>query len=433
MGFPTAARFSQDRRVTSKDNTIGTWRGFARDGAAATRFASRLEAIPPEARTTAIAWVTPDVDAAWCQAAEGPLHGVPFLVKDLYDVAGVPMRAGSRFLHTERPLPAADSALVRKFRELGAVPVAKTHLNEFAYGATGENPHSGDCFQLPHPDRLTGGSSSGSAWGVQAGIAPIGLGTDTGGSARIPPAFCGLWGVRLTPGHWSVADAFPLASSFDSAGWFTTNAADMAETLDLILGHRAEGSLSEGAWVSLSDLGESEPEMDSALGAMATRIAKPASASVVRKVREAVERSFAAYSVIVAREALTVHKQFLARHAAEYDPAVLARLRRAAELTDSDEAAARSTMAAVRALMHEAVVEAGFVVMPVSPVPALTKAQSDATQRERILRLNVPASLAGLPAITIPVPLSSGLTGGLQVIYAPTDSSIPMAVLGALT
>ncbi|HEY5551001.1 MAG TPA: amidase family protein [Opitutaceae bacterium] len=413
-------------------NILSHWRQLAHDGTAAREFEVRLGATPPTARGTALAWVDPNPAAAWARAAQGLLHGVPFLVKDLYDVAGVPTRGGSTFLERERPVPAADSALVRRLRELGAVPVAKTQLNEFAYGATGENPHCGDCFQISHPARLTGGSSSGSAWGVQAGIAPLALGTDTGGSSRIPPAFCGLWGVRLTPGHWTITDVFPLARNLDSAGWFTTNAADMAETLALILGDAPAAPLEEGAWISLADLGESEPEMDATLTAAAGRFARPAVPRVVRLVREAVERSLAAYTVIVAREALAVHRPFLERHAGEYDPVVLARLKRATEFTASDEAAARATMSAVGTLMRDAVAEAGSIVMPVSPVPALTKAQSDDAHRARILRLNTPASLASLPALTVPVPLPGGLSGGLQVIFDSLGSPVPAAALQAL-
>jgi len=419
--------------VPCGENNISHWRQLAREGRAAGAFADRLETTPSAARGTAVAWIDPDPVAAWAAAAPGPLHGVPFLVKDLYDIAGVPTRGGSTFLVRERPTPAADSALVRRLRELGAVPVAKTQLNEFAYGATGENAHSGDCFQIPHPDRLTGGSSSGSAWGVQAGIAPLALGTDTGGSARIPPAFCGLWGVRLTPAHWTIADVFPLASSFDSAGWFTANASDMAEMIAHVLGPVDARSARENAWVSLADLGEHEPEMDAALAASALRIARPASPRVVRLVRESVERSLAAYTVIVAREALAVHRPFLERHANDYDPAVLARLKRAMEFTASDEAAARATMVAVGAMMRDAIAEAGYIVMPVSPVPALTKAQCDDAHRARILRLNTPVSLAGLPALTIPAPLPGGLSGGLQVVAASLESVSRGAFTAALS
>ena len=412
-------------------NTLFHWRQLASKGTATREFGARLAATPESAQRSAIAWTEPELDIVCKAAARGPLHGVPFLVKDLFDVAGVPTRAGSTFLESERPVPAIDSALVRRFRELGAVPVAKTQLNEFAYGATGENSHSGDCFQLFHPDRLTGGSSSGSAWGVQAGIAPIGFGTDTGGSSRIPPAFCGLWGIRLVPRHWTITDVFPLAPSFDSAGWFTTCAADLRETLSFVLGVEPSSVEPRAAWVSLADLGEVEPEMDTTLSAAVARFSQPASPRVLGIVRECVERSLAAYTVIVAREALRVHRPFLERHADDYDPVVLARLKRAMQFTDSDEATARTTMTSVGILMREAVDEAGAIALPVSPVAALTKAQCDDAHRRRIIRLNAPASLAGLPALTIPTTLPNGLSGGVQVIYGSIASGVPLALLGA--
>lgn len=205
-------------------------------------------------------------------------------------------------------------------------------------------------------------------------------------------------------------------------------------TLALILGETdAAPSTTACAWLSLADLGEHEPEMDAALAAAASRFAQPASPRVLRLVREAVERSLPAYTVIVAREALSIHRPFLERHAHEYDPAVLARLKRAMGLTDSDEATARATMSAVGAMLRDAIAEAGAVVIPVSPVPALTKAQCDDPHRARILRLNAPASLAGLPALTIPVPLPGGLSGGLQVIGPSTESPAIRAILASHT
>jgi aspartyl-tRNA(Asn)/glutamyl-tRNA(Gln) amidotransferase subunit A len=206
----------------------------------------------------------------------------------------------------------------------------------------------------------------------------------------------------------------------------------MAETLTHILGEAPTFPISEGAWISLANLGENKPEMDAALATTARPISRPASARVLRLVREAVERALPAYTVIVAREALAVHRPFLERHDAEYDPVVLARLKRAMEYNESDEAGARTTMSAVGTLLRGAIAEAGFIVMPVSPVPALLKSQSDDAHRTRILRLNSPASLAGLPVLTIPVPLPDGLSGGLQVIFDRPGSPVPALVLQAL-
>ena len=164
---------------------------------------------------------------AGSRSAAPPLHGVPYLLKDLFDLAGVPTKAGSTFLDRSDPLTRATAPIVQRLRELGAVLAGKTHLVEFASGLTGENPHYGDCPHPHFPDRLSGGSSSGSAALVAAGVAPLAIGTDTGGSVRVPAALCGLYGFRLTPDDELIRDAFPLAPTMDTAGWFTANAKDM--------------------------------------------------------------------------------------------------------------------------------------------------------------------------------------------------------------
>ena len=125
--------------------------------------------------------------------AKSELAGVPFVVKDLFDAAGWPTKAGSTFLEEERARPEGDGALVARLRAEGAVLAGKTQLHEFAYGITGENPHYGDVEHPRLPGRTSGGSSSGSAAAVAAGVVPLAFGTDTAGSIRVPAAFCGLF------------------------------------------------------------------------------------------------------------------------------------------------------------------------------------------------------------------------------------------------
>ena len=183
----------------------------------------RLAALPSPLRNAALAWVKPEAELGVeltvggalrpdSDSSDGipsghkapptahPLHDIPYLLKDLFDLAGVPTRAGSTFLDKIRPTPTHDSRIASALARLGAVCAGKTHLVEFASGLTGENPHFGDCPHPRWPDRLSGGSSSGSAALVAAGVAPLSIGTDTGGSVRVPAAWCGLYGFRLTPG-----------------------------------------------------------------------------------------------------------------------------------------------------------------------------------------------------------------------------------------
>src|ERR1700753_2075050 len=151
-----------------------------------------------------------------------PLFGVPIAIKDCFDVAGYPTTCGSRFYAAQNGFAATDSAVVTRLRPDGAVMTGKTHLHQLAYGITGENSEYGNCLQPRDAALLTGGSSSGSAASVQEGSAVAAIGTDTGGSIRVPAALCGLDGYRSTLGlggeqNWQ--GGLHLAASFDTIGW----------------------------------------------------------------------------------------------------------------------------------------------------------------------------------------------------------------------
>ncbi|MFZ4820005.1 MAG: amidase family protein, partial [Limisphaerales bacterium] len=180
------------------------------------------------------AFIVIDEAGAKAQAADleasgpqGPLWGFPVSVKDLFDVRGLPTTCGSPFYAGTRPVPQTDCPYVADWRALGTVLVGKTNLNEFAYGITGENRWFGDVTQPGHPDRLTGGSSSGAGASVLMGAAAMGLGTDTGGSLRAPAALCGLVSYRATLGSEDASGSFPLAHAFDTFGWLQRSLGDL--------------------------------------------------------------------------------------------------------------------------------------------------------------------------------------------------------------
>ena len=160
---------------------------------------------------------------------DGPLMGVPYAVKDLFDVCGFPSR-NSSVLPEFNACATKNSAIIERMSQLGATCVAKTQMNEFAYGLTGENPHFGNCRHPLLKNCLSGGSSSGSAYLVAADYLPLSFGTDTGGSIRLPAAWCGVYGIRWAPGYF-LKGAFPLAPSFDTMGWFSASDKDMTHTL----------------------------------------------------------------------------------------------------------------------------------------------------------------------------------------------------------
>ena len=168
-------------------------------------------------------------------APEGPLAGRPFAAKDLFDVAGRPTRAGST-IRADAPPAAQDATALARLKDAGAVLVGLTHMDEFAYGFTGENAHYGAVRNPRDPDRIAGGSSSGSGAAVAAGLVPFALGSDTNGSVRVPAALCGIYGFKPTYGRVSRAGVAPLAWSFDHVGVLAATLEDTAAALDAIQG-----------------------------------------------------------------------------------------------------------------------------------------------------------------------------------------------------
>ncbi|MBI2511188.1 MAG: amidase [Opitutae bacterium] len=414
------------------------WQNFA-PARAVREITARLSALPPALRSAALAWVRPEAElgpelARWSDLTSSRservatnafhLRGLPYFAKDLFDVAGAPTRAGSSFLADVRPTP-GDSALVRHLRELGAALAGKTHLVEFAAGLTGENRTYGDC---PHPffaDRLAGGSSSGSAALVAAGVVPFALGTDTGGSVRVPAAFCGVFGFRLTPGDAFVRDAFPLSPTCDTAGWFTARARDLATLNRALVGPAAPATHEpRGVFLRARDLlATADAEIDDACALAAARFAAPADTATRDALLAAWAKAVDAYVTVVTHEAFEIHERWLEPFRDRYDPAIWQRFTNAGRSTTPAQLAeAHATFASVRASFAAFFRDYDFLVLPCAPVPALTKAQCTPEMRRALLTFTAPASLGAFPVLTIPVPLPSGLTGGLQVIAPRVDS-----------
>ena len=173
------------------------------------------------------------------RAAKGPLGalaGVPFAVKNLFDVAGLATRAGSK-INRQRPCASADATLVTRLEAAGAILVGTLNMGEYAYDFTGENIHDGPSRNPHDPKRMTGGSSGGSGGAVAGGLVPIALGSDTNGSIRVPSSFCGVFGLKPTYGRLSRAGTFPFVASLDHVGPLTRTSEDLALAYDAMRGH----------------------------------------------------------------------------------------------------------------------------------------------------------------------------------------------------
>jgi Asp-tRNA(Asn)/Glu-tRNA(Gln) amidotransferase A subunit family amidase len=357
------------------------------------------------------------------EPGDGPwdngLRGLPMTVKDLFDAEGTPTTCGSAFYADERGVPRRDAGYVERWRRAGAAITGKTHLHEFAYGITGENGWLGDCTIPGREDCLTGGSSSGAAASVHCGAACIALGTDTGGSLRVPAALCGVVSVRQSLGFGELDGAFPLAPTFDTVGWMQRHLSDVSWVAHLahpeiqkvtLPGPPRVASL-VGGWMAGVD-----PEI--VAGQRRLEEALKDSGAVVDLVEAAGwGEALEIFTPIQAADAAAVHAKYLSTHSAEYDAAIRARLEMGAGLDPGHLTHMRARRAEFCA-KHVAglFMPWDFLLAPVAPVTRLATGEDHQATRQRILRLTTPASLAGLPVLTVPLIPGEPTGLGYQVI-----------------
>ncbi len=438
---------------TSSENTFAYWRDLAdRDPEqAAGELYRRLETTPAEERRRAIAaWPSRDELRERFQAQAGAgepgggtagLRAVPYLLKDLFDVRGELTGCSSRVLYdTGRPAE-ADSRVQREMQKAGGVYCGRTHMNEFAYGLDGKNAHFGDCLNPHDPSRITGGSSSGSAWVVGKEIAPLAFGTDTGGSVRVPASYCKVFGFRRGVDDWSADGVFPLARSFDTAGWFTATAEDMATTLRTLWEHpeaaaeqhadsKGAGSAGgEGLWYQ-PDSVPIPPELEQAATRLAEQLGTVRDDKAAGKLDDLLAAGTTAYNVIGSSDAYEVHKDWLDEYGSLYDPVVWALIDRGRHWSAESLEEAHIVRDELSQLMCELLTRYAFIAMPATPMLTPLHEQVNATYRSHTLQLSVPASLAGLPALTIPVAVGPGRSGGVQIILPCEPSPRAREILG---
>jgi aspartyl-tRNA(Asn)/glutamyl-tRNA(Gln) amidotransferase subunit A len=278
----------------------------------------------------------------------GPLDGTIVSIKDLFDVAGEPTRAGSKILAEEAAPAAADAPVVRRLRAAGAVIVAKTNMTEFALGAIGANPHFGTPGNPRDRARIPGGSSSGAAVTVGDGMAEIAIGSDTGGSVRIPAALCGIVGFKPSRQRVPTTGAFPLSTSLDSIGPLARSVADCAKAFAVMADAAMEGEdFTPLAAASFSGLrfgvvqGFPLENLDATVSQAFAAATERLRHAGVRVTDEAVSllddmRQVNAYGGIVQPEACAIHRDRLKRRAADIDPNVRVRIERGCAMSAAD-------------------------------------------------------------------------------------------------
>ncbi len=378
--------------------------------------------LAPQQRTASIAALLDQgaLEAAFASASPGPLKGVPYLLKDLFDAHGMATLGGSAFLADVRPVPTKDSRIVRDLAVAGSVLAGKTHLFEFAWGLTGQNAHYGDCEHPHFPGRTSGGSSSGSAVAVAADIVPFAIGTDTGGSVRVPASFCGLYGYRGVPGDAWISDAVALAPTFDTAGWFTRTGEDMRAAILALLGPGTMDSAPRGAYLEMPGL---DPEVASACRSAAFGFTEPAEPAARDELLHAFSPAAEVYGVVAGVESWKLHRRWAEKYRSRYGPLLVERLERARAISPAQVAAVEPSRQRIHQAWEKYFRENDFLVLAATPCAALPTTELTHANRLRLMGLTAPASLHGLPALTLPVSLPSGLTSGLQVVFSTARSA----------
>ena len=360
---------------------------------------------------------------------DGPLYGVPVSLKDCFDMAGAVTTCGARYYADHNPIAPRDSAVAARLREAGCLITGKTHLHPLAYGITGQNEFFGDCLQPRDSALLTGGSSSGAAASVQEGSAIAAIGTDTGGSIRVPAALCGLVGFRASqsfpttswPGMWQ--GGHHLAPSFDTLGLLFRDTRDAKALIGGIFGITATEprGLKVGC-VAENWMGDCEASV------MATyrewkEFLVEAGASIFEFDPEWSD-SIEIFAGIQAHEAARIHRG----HYAEFEEPIAQRLAWGESLSAASVERLKQRQVAFCAGMDRLLEQFDFLMMPCAPVSRLFRGADQSAVRAAILRYTTPASLAGLPVLALP---GEEFGTGVQVIGRSGGEGELLGLLGA--
>jgi amidase len=367
------------------------------------------------------AFVPHDLTAPVRGAPDGPLAGLTATVKDMYDIAGARTGGGSPdWLAAQQPAVRTAHA-VQKLVDAGATIIGKTVCDEFFYSISGANAHYGTPANLRAPGRLPGGSSSGSAAATAAGVCDFALGSDTGGSVRIPASFCGLYGIRPTHGRVDLAGAMAMAPSFDVGGWFANGPGVFANVGRVLLqGPQSPSSI--GRLVVLDDaFAQADADVGAMLGAalQAMHDVLPASVHANVAPEEGLDPWRECFRIIQARETWLSYGDFISRHRPNLGPGIRERMEFAASVTDREVEAARQQHARARERIHALAPAGTILALPTAPciAPRIdTPAEDLESFRVRVMRLTCIAGLGGLPQVTIPTGTISGCPVALSFI-----------------
>ncbi len=356
-------------------------------------------------------------DATWIVRLDAPGDGPRLAVKDCIDVEGLPTTVGCQLIAEQASPAARDAAVVAAARRAGARIVGKTNLAELCWSAVGINPWSGTPVNPADPRRIPGGSSSGSAVAVAAGEADVALGTDTGGSVRIPAACCGVTGLKTTWGRVSLDGVYPLAPSLDTVGPLGADVAAVELGMHLIEPGFAAGKCELA-------VGRMRPDVDPAVDAAVDAALAAAGLRVTGVAGFDFRAANGAGNVLIDVEAYQANAHLIPQ-LDRLSPQMRRNMTEAAAITADQRDAASRTRQEVRDWFAAMLDRHPFLALPtlVGAPPLLGERGMSLTV------LTMPANLAGLPALALPVPSPTGLPASLQLI-GPPGSEEQLIALG---
>ena len=377
------------------------------------------------------------VAAAAAAVQEGAaLSGIPVAVKDNIDVAGMGCTAGSGFFADR--IATADAGCVRRLRDAGAVVIGKTNMHEFAYGATNDNPFFGRCRNPWNLDRISGGSSGGSAVAVATDSCVAALASDTGGSGRIPAAYCGVTGFRPSHGAITCTRVFPVAWSFDTVSIMARQVRDVAAVFDVVAGYdpddarsarepaaaRACGAGTAGAnlrigLVGTADAADTEREISAAITSAAD-VFDSAGHMVTAVGVPGLGEAFDACDRIMKSEALAVHLERMERHPEGFGEDIRRRLDLGRRISAASLAEAYDYQARWIRRIENLFDELDILILPTVPVsPPPAQGAETLSTTAQVARRTYPCSLARVPALSLPCGhTSEGMPIGMQMVGA---------------
>ena len=359
----------------------------------------------------------------------GPLAGKTLILKDLYDTAGRKTGNGNPDFYAATEPARQNAATVQKLLDAGADIVGIAICDEFFYSLTGANAHYGTPRNARAPGRLPGGSSSGSAAAVAAELCDFALGSDTGGSVRIPASFCGLYGLRPTHGRVDLTGGRAMAPSYDTAGWFTNDAVLFRIVGTVALDDRSVAGNIERLLIAEDCFAQADPAVATALRAVVDAAASVLPRAETVTVAPGGLASWSdAFRVIQASEVKLTNLPFVQEHNADLGPGIKERFAMVAAITDEETLAAQKVRESVRAHLRELVPPGTILCLPTAPVIAPkidTPPEGLEFFRTNTLALTCISGHSGLPQVTVPAVDVAGCPVGLSFIgWAGGDEAL---------